>query len=184
MTRISRKLRRFAGDQSGSYAIEGILILPLLMWAVMASVVFVDAYRMQAMNLRATYVISDAVSRMWDPVTDDYFEGLWRLHGLQVNYAHPTHLRMSALQWSEDDDEYMLRWSETTSNSVLPALEQEMIDDRVATIPELADGDTLVLVETQMDYSPLFSIGLPEMTFHNELFVSPRYTPQIVYQGS
>lgn len=183
MIRLMNSIRKFARAESGSYVIEGVVILPLLIWAVMAVVVFVDAFRMQTLNLRSTYVIADAVSRLWDPVTDDYFEGLWNLHGLQVGFAHPTELRMSVVQWSEDDDEYVLRWSETTDETSYPALDQDDVDDREVVIPELADGDTLVLVETWMGYTPLFSVGLPEMVFNNYIFVSPRFTPQITYES-
>lgn len=181
MTWITKVFRKFAKSETGSYAIEGVLILPMVIWAVMASVVFVDAFRMQTLNLRATYVISDAVSRMWDPVTNDYFEGLWNLHGLQVNYDHQTEMRMSVIQWSESQQEYVMRWSQTTDATRYPYLDQAAVDARQDTIPNLADGDSLVLVETWMDYEPVFSVGLPDMVFSNYIFVSPRYAPQIDY---
>ncbi len=184
MTHIRQALRKFTKDQTGSYAVEGVIILPLLIWSVMASVVFVDAFRMQTLNLRATYVVSDAVSRLWDPVTDDYFVGLAHLHGMQVNFAYQTHLRMSVVQWSEDEDEYKLRWSQTTTPGTYDHLDQAMVDSRETNVPDLADGDSLVLVETWMDYEPPFAVGLPAMTFGNHIFVSPRYTPQIGYEAS
>lgn len=179
MTRFLTALRQFAQDQKGSYAIEGVIMLPMLIWSIMASVVFVDAYRMQTLNLRATYVVSDAVSRRWDSVNEAYFDGLWHLHGLQVNYAHQTQLRMTVVQWSQDDNQYLMRWSVSTDEFAYPILDQAAIDLRTAKVPELADGDSLVLVETWMDYTPVFSVGLPSMVFSNYIFVSPRYAPQI-----
>lgn len=184
MTLFSKALRKFSKDETGVISLEGIIMIPFLVASILASVVFVDAFRMQSLNLRATYVISDAVSRLWDPVTDDYFDGLWNLHGLQVNFSHPTDLRMTVVQWSEDDDQYLMRWSASSDTAVLPYLDQTDIDNRKAIIPELADGDTLVLVETAMDYTPPFMIGLPEMLFSNYIFVSPRFTPQIDYTDS
>jgi hypothetical protein len=183
MTRAFSRLRRFFKSETGAYSVEGVLVLPLLIWGVMASVVLVDAYRMKTQNLRATYVISDAVSRLWDPVTDDYFVGLWDLHGMQVAYRHPTNLRMTALQYSLSNDRYVVRWSQTTSEERFSYLTQEQVDARQPNIPNLADGDSLVLVETWMDYTPFFSIGLPAMVFGQEIFVSPRYAPQIDYQS-
>ena len=33
MTQLAARLRRFQGDESGSYTVETVLVLPLLVWA-------------------------------------------------------------------------------------------------------------------------------------------------------
>lgn len=179
----SRPLRRFTRSERGVIAIEAVLILPLLIWAVLAAIVFVDAYRAQTQNQRATYVIADAVSRLWDPMTNEYFVGLWDLHGMMVNYSNQTHIRVSVVQWSEADQTNILRWSQTSTSDRFPWLTQEQVDAGIDRVPMLSDGDSLVLVETWMDYEPPFSVGLNSTVYRNEIFVSPRYVPQITYRA-
>ena len=179
---LTHRLRGFWRDDAGTYVVESLIILPALIWAVMALITFFDAYRMQTLNLRATYVIGDAISRMWDPVSDAYFEGLEALHALQVAFAYDTDLRVSVVQWSTDNDVYILRWTQSSDTAKLPLLTQADMLTMTGVIPTLADGDSMILVETVMAYTPPFSVGLPAMDFDNYIFVSPRYVAQVVHE--
>ncbi|WP_226779240.1 TadE/TadG family type IV pilus assembly protein [Oceaniglobus trochenteri] len=182
MTHLRRKLRAFAKDSTGSYTVEAVLILPLLLWAMLATFTFVDGYRMQALNLRATYTISDLLTRQWNPVDRDFMVGLGKYHEFLTNNGHDTSLRVTVVYYDAEKDNHVLVWSYTTDASK-PKITKGDLPSLASSLPVLANADSAVIVETWMDYEPPFKIGLPETVFNNRVVSSPRFVPQLLWTG-
>ena len=70
LTYFKTKIRQFRRDEEGSVIAEAVIMLPTLFAAVLATFVFFDAYRNQAINLKANYTISDAFSRESDMINN------------------------------------------------------------------------------------------------------------------
>ncbi|TYB87660.1 TadE/TadG family type IV pilus assembly protein [Oceaniovalibus sp. ACAM 378] len=183
MAHLRSRIRAFAQNTSGSLTIETVLVLPMLLWGVLATFTFVDGYRMQSMNLRATYTISDLLTRQWNPVDQSFMTGIGNFHKFLTNEIHATAMRVSVVYWDEPNDRHVLVWSYTTESSK-PKVKQSDMAELSPGIPALANADTAVIVETWMSYVPPFSIGLPSSEFHNRVIASPRFVPQLLWSTS
>ena len=74
--KILPTLRKNLADERGSFSVEAILMFPLLVWAFMAMYVFFEGLRESNINLKATYTISDLLSRETDEINMNYLNGI------------------------------------------------------------------------------------------------------------
>lgn len=168
-------------DQGGSVAIELILVVPLLFWAYIGLFVYFDAYRQQNVNIKASFTVSDMLSREFNPVDQNYIDELnnvleWLTYGRQ-----DTRLRVTVVVYDEANDEHDLIWS-AGADSTVPLTESEMRLQLTPAIPIMPDGDTAIVVETWASYRPLWSVGLPATTqLDNVVVISPRFVPQLLF---
>lgn len=175
-------LRRFAGDETGGLSVETVMIFPVLVWAYAATFTFFDAFRMQAANTKATYTISDMLSRVTEEVDQDYLDGLLEVYEYIVRTRHPDmSLRVTTVGWDPDAEEYFVVWSRGANTSIRHT--DATINGIDQYIPEIAAGDTLIVVETALPFRPVFNIGLDALVFRNITPSSPRFTPQLLWEG-
>ncbi|RVV98643.1 pilus assembly protein [Mesobaculum littorinae] len=176
---------RFCADTRGTFSIETVLVVPLLFWSVVVSYVFVDAYRMQGQNVRATYTIGDLLSRQdARQLTPAYVRGLGDLHHYLTNGRHDTWIRVTGIRWRGTVEEYELMWSEPSSGDH-PRVTKATLPDLLHQVPDLANGDMVILVESWMTFTPLFELaGFGTQEFHHQMSVSPRFAPQLLMDYS
>ena len=73
---MGHRLKRFFSAEEGSQTIAFVVLLPLLVWSIMAMLTFTDAFRIRAMATDATAVIADSLSRQSTPIDLDDLLGL------------------------------------------------------------------------------------------------------------
>ncbi|QFU07990.1 hypothetical protein PARPLA_02510 [Rhodobacteraceae bacterium THAF1] len=173
-------LHRFRREETGSFTVEFILALPLLVWGMMISLASIDAYRTQTMNLRITYSLADQISRLEKPIDSAFIDGLGRVYEFLAPSDHDTYLRVTSVYWDATNAEHVIMWSDvarTTSGKAPPPIISQanfnLIEDQ---IPILAEGDSIIFVETWLDYEPPFTLGLEPRRFDNDVAVAPRWT--------
>ncbi len=182
--KYTSRLRRFRRDDEGSVIVESVIMLPLLFSAILATFVFFDAFRNQSINVKASYTLSDALSREDNLITNTYMINLWRVHRFLTNSPSLTKLRVTAVQYIADENdptigEYHVVWSRNKggagdmNNSQL----QGMVGDD--KIPVMPDGEVLIIVQTWVDYEPNFAVGLETFSFENTVFTRPRDSPRM-----
>jgi Flp pilus assembly protein TadG len=177
LKRIKSIVRRFRRKEEGTVVVETVIMFPTLFATVLATFVFFDAFRNQSINLKAAYTISDALSRETDPITNDFMINSWRMHRFLTNAEALTKLRVTLIQYDADEDDYSVVWSQNKggagnlNNSGLSAM---VTNEEVPVMP---DGETLILVQTWVNYEPNFSIGIGGFTFENTVFTRPRSAP-------
>ncbi|WP_102108254.1 TadE/TadG family type IV pilus assembly protein [Oceaniglobus roseus] len=181
--KIRRTLRRFRKNTDGSYSIETVLILPILIWGMLATYTFVDSYRTQTLNLRATYTISDLLTRQWNPVDGKFITGIGRFYEFLTAAQHPTTVRVSVVYWDEPNNTYQLVWSQVRGVGH-PQLQQSDMQAMAPSIPALANADSAIIVETWLKYEPPFNVGLGKSEFFNRVITSPRFVPQLLWSDS
>jgi hypothetical protein len=54
----------------------------------------------------------------------------------------------------------------------------------VDRIPRMSDGDSVVLVETELTVQPVFEVGLSNQVISNFVVTRPRFLPKICLVGS
>jgi Flp pilus assembly pilin Flp len=176
------KIRKFTRDEGGTATVEAIIILPMLAWAIVAMAVYFDAFRVRSVNLKAAYTISDMISRENPFVGPNYIGGLNTVYDFLASSNNPTWVRVSLVQFdtedplNDNDGVHILQWSHGTNGK--PDLTQaSMLLEVDSQIPVMGHGDSLVLVETHMQYMPFADIGIDPYALDNFIATRPRFTP-------
>lgn len=182
LTRLKSRLQRFRRDEEGSIIAETVIMFPTLFAVVLATFVFFDAFRNQAINLKANYTISDALSRESDYITNTFLINTWNLHKFLTNSPSLTRLRVSIVQYDLANDKYHVVWSRTKGGgNPVDWGDLEDIDMVASQVPVMPDIERLIVVHTSVDYEPSFSIGLSAFTFENTIFTRPRISQGLCY---
>ncbi len=178
------RLRKFRSDDEGSIIIEAVIMIPMLIACVIAMFVFFDAFRNQSINLKAAYTISDALSREEQTIDNNYIVNSWRLHRFLSNSQTLTRLRVTVIQYDDVNKQHLVSWS--ASKGGMGEMTQGMLDKLVTNdqIPVMPHLDTLIIVQTAVNYTPAFTIGLRSFNFENMIFTRPRFAPQLCYSYS
>lgn len=187
-TNIQRRIRDFRDGAEGSMSVEAVLIIPLLLWAYVAMFVYFDAFRARNEAEKASFVISDALTRVTEGVDENYIDGMQKTFDFLNNHDDDSKLRVTEVQWIETDadsgaGQYEVTWSYSTE-SALPKLTNADLVGLKSKIPNLVHGERLVIVETKSKWEPLFQVGLDRRDF--EFFVpsSPRFASKVAWEGA
>jgi hypothetical protein len=174
------RIRGFLRSQTGAITSEAVIVLPTVIWAVMATFVFFDAFRVKTFSQKAAYTVADALSRQTDPVDEDYIRGINRLHDILARTRNPTAMRVSSIGRHPSGEGYEVIWSVPPEGRA--ALTSTFVNTTLSDgLPDFPPGDTIIYVETQIDYLPLFRVGLPFMNFRQAVSTRPRFAPQIPF---
>lgn len=175
-----RPAARFSRDQRGSTTVEAVLILPLLLWAYVAMFVYFDAFKVQNANLRAAYTIADMISRQTDSIDANYVNGLRTVFDYLVGIETTTSVRASSVFWDGVSNSYKVSWSYGTGT--MPLLTNANINDYATKLPIIPVGDTLIVIETWLDYTPAFEVGgLQPRTFKEFIATRPRFVAEVPF---
>ena len=175
---ILRPLRRFARDSTGTVTIETVVILPLLVFAVLITVLLSDMFRSQNTSLRAAYTVADTLSRRVDPVDGAYIDGTADLYRYLSRARHGTWLRVSSIAFSADEDRYIVVWSHHAADGdelTTQALNMGL-HERLPTMPP---GETVILVEAGTQWRSSAPRMIPGREFRQVAVTRPRFTPQL-----
>ena len=200
MIRLRNSLRSFARDESGVLLVEFLILLPLLIWTFIALVVYWDVFRTMNASQKASYAISDLLSRQ-AVVTDQFLDGLDNVMTFLTPGASDSSLRITSFQLNEGtirlpafdaDDSYCVLFSRSPAGKVpqLTATELEDFNTVIPGIPEMNDTESYILVETWVDYSPAFDIGvlqfapgMGDKTFTQFIVTRPRFWRRVTLDG-
>lgn len=172
VARIRAHLRRFARDESGSQTVEIMLMIPIYVWAFLACYVFFDAYRVQSINAKAGYTIGDIISRQQSYITPDFIDSMHNLQQSLVDSRSIPRLRVSTFVYDEDADQLLVNWSQVRGGG--DALTNARLAGMRNAIPDMYDGEIGILVQTSVDYEPIFAAGIAQMDFDDFVITSPR----------
>lgn len=157
---IRTSFKRFLRDERGAVLLEFLLFLPLLVWTMIAVVVFWDVFRTINTAQKAAYSVSDLISRQEDNLSASFVDGMQDVFDyLMLNTAQDTRLRITSLYYDDATKSYKLIFSVSPGNLMTPYTETDLqtLTDR---IPVLNDKDSVVIVETLVDYTPPFNTGI------------------------
>ena len=175
----------FAKDRSGAAVVEFSIVLPVMLLVFGVGLVVQDAIRMSYLNNKAAYTLSDMVSREDVQIDSPYFDGLNSIYEYLIDYRYPTHLRISTIECTSDCTDATRRilevcWSKPSSG--LSALTTADIAAYNSRTPVLAQGDTLLMTETFLEYTPLLGDAiLSSRTYEATTFTRPRIVPQLKF---
>lgn len=204
---------RFSREANGSATVELVIVLPLLLWALAATVVFYDGYRTRYHAQMAAQTVADIMSRETSMFTADYVEGMNTVFDYLVDSRVPTRIRVSSVIWDSVNERNRLQWSYGTRDlSALPsntfellqsgdtesllalfgedqtfsftgATNQMPVEDLASRIPPVLPGEALLVVESFALWTPFTNVGLGLTRFNPVVVVRPRFAPWINFEG-
>lgn len=170
---------QYIRDERGSVAIEAVLIMPILMAMYVASFTWFDAFRNKTSAMKATYAVSDIISRQ-ETIDTPYLEGLRDTLDQLVISAAEAKMRVSLIHYDDDsseDNKYRVIWSWSSHDK--PELTQANIDGDTSWIPLMGDDEAVVVTESFVFYQPGFRVGISEQVWENVMVTRPRFAPTL-----
>lgn len=185
---LSSVFRRLMDDEDGSQSIEFLLIVPILVWAVLATYEFTSAFRARAMAYDATAVVTDTLSRQTTPIDQADLEGLRAVAGMVSGYGGNTTIRVTQVRCTDKCDDLARRTLRVVfSHGVgMTALTDTNLASGATRnlLPLMAQGDRVVLAETQVVYRPTFSlVGLKAGQVTMAQAMRMRFAPQLCWEA-
>jgi len=178
--RVTSFLARFRDCAKGAITVEAVIIVPILFWALQATFEFFEMYRYKSVREKATYAIVDLISREQAAIDQPFLDGSKQLFDDFTNDLGDNQLRVTVVTYSLADDEYAVVWSQTRGEGPMNPLQTADVATAHDSLPTLANGRQLIIVESWSDYEPGLSVGfdssIPVVT---RVFTSPRFVAQI-----
>jgi hypothetical protein len=179
---LTAPLRHFAQYEEGSSSLEAILIWPLLLWAYGATFVYFDAFKAKNQAIKASYTVSDTISREYNAVNDTYIATMYDMLNMLSNSNHPAKMRISSIQYRASANGYRVVWSKAAGNGML-ALNNSTIDQILSSLPVMPDGEQVIVVETKSLYEPFMNVGCGAIEHKNIVVTRPRFVAHICFQS-
>lgn len=187
MKQAQKFLRRFCSDTDGSVAVELVLVVPMLVWALLSTFVYFDAYRMESVNTRAGLTLADMISREQVPVSENYIDAMQGLLSVLAFSDSDPGLRVTVFRYDAPADAYQTIWSR--HRSMPDALDDVDLLDLRNRLPLMADNSRAILVETNADYRARMKMGigpfqdtnLDDVAFRSFTVISPRFLGTICF---
>lgn len=183
MISLPKFMRRFVRDERATIMAEAVLVLPFMLWSYLGLFVYWDAFRVMNKVQKASYTISDMLSREMLTISDSYITGMDTLMEALIDTDQDVSLRVSSITWSETNDRFELHWSRTTDSTAMPQLTTSTLQQLAGSIPDMSDGDFVVIVETRVDYTPAFDVGMDAQTLEQFIVTRPRFVPKVCLSG-
>ncbi|EEW24540.1 TadE/TadG family type IV pilus assembly protein [Rhodobacter ferrooxidans] len=180
MKTLRSYLRRFTGREDGTVIVEAVIILPALCWAAFALYSYWDIYRSINTIQKSSYTISDTISRRMEPVDMTYLTGLRDVMDFMLDSDQNTQLRVTSITYSQTNKRFEVLWSKSPG-AAFPELTTATLQPLASHIPDMADGDTVVLVETKVAVTPNFDVGLGNTDVEEFIVTRPRLATRICY---
>jgi hypothetical protein len=198
MHRLKTSIRDFQRDERGVILAETLMMMPMLIWGFLALFVYWDVFRTINVTQKAAYSISDLLSRQVI-VNTQFIDGLQNVLTFLTPNVPQSRMRITSLEMDEGtnlqpntwdaDDQYVLLFSRSPG-SAEPAHTQASIQAMEPMIPNLQDLESVIVVETWVDFQPRFdtgvlnfAMGVDDQTFTQFIVTRPR-SRRVCLQGN
>ncbi len=183
MRALLHPFRRFARDERGAILMETIIILPILIWALLAMAAYWDAYRTINRQQKAVYAVADVIARQ-RTVTIAYVDAMDNVVNYMLDDGQTVKLRLTSVGWDAAASKFTVKWSRSP-DAKLPALTNTSLQPLIGKIPAMTASSTIMLLETELAYKPNInvgvnnSMGVAAQTFKQFIVTRPRFSDKI-----
>ena len=171
MNQMYKLLKKFKDDESASLTMEFVLILPVLVTWFIGSIMFFDAYNSKATAQRTAHTIADIISRE-TTTNNSKIDTLLVLQNRMLPRSSVGTVRVSSIQRDLAGDLALL-WTYSTDGVAAPL---ELADIPLSNIPLLGNGQSILLVDTQVPFTPIAEwVGFTATEWFNRVAIAPRF---------
>lgn len=179
---FARRAGAFARAQSGSVTVEAAVMAPLILAFFGFTFMWFDAFRVKNEVLKATYSVSDMISREQQELPEQYFAGLHGVFDYMIRSNDETTLRVTTVKCTKDCDDDAKRELELCWSWASPGLAEHTattFGKFEKAIPLMVLGDTVVVTEGSVEYTWLFDWWLEDLEIRNTIVTRPRFAAQV-----
>ncbi len=178
MKKFLKLLKKPIAAQDGSITIEFLFWAPLLFFWLIGSIVFFDAFKTRGQLTSSTATVADIISRNSE-ANQPYIDLLELMQSAMMPRTQGNGLRVSSIEFTDGPPTYTVQWS-AISGAAVDVLIDTDID--IPSLPNMYDGETIILVESTVPYVPLTTfLGVTLQTLRTEIAISPRYESRVVW---
>jgi Flp pilus assembly protein TadG len=183
MKRLLQSFYRFARDERGAILMETVIMLPILIWALMAMAAYWDIYRTINRQQKAAYAVADVIARQ-RTLTTAYVDAMDNVVNYMLDDGQTVKLRLTSVGWDDATSKFIVKWS-WSPDSKLTKLTNTTLQPLTAKIPAMTASSTIVLLETQLEYTPNIqvaftdNVGVEEQTLTQFIVTRPRFSDKI-----
>lgn len=183
MNRLLHSIHRFARDERGAILMETVIMLPVLVWALMAMAAYWDIYRTINRQQKAAYAVADVIARQ-RTVTPAYVDAMDDIVSYMLDDGQTVKLRLTSVGWNDTSKQFTVKWSRSPG-SKLPALTNTTIQALAPKIPAMTASSTIMLLETELAYVPNIQValtesyGVTEQTLTQFIVTRPRFGDKV-----
>jgi hypothetical protein len=177
---MKRFFSRFKADDTGVMTLEFMILLPVILMWFAAVFVFFDAFHKWMKSLKASYTVSDLISRQLE-VDDAYIFALDSIYDKisQSKNNDDTWLRVSQVRLIDDVLELM--WTTPTYTGSDGGVDPFSVEDVRVHIPAIENNEYLIVVQTYRPFNPVFDwVGIAATTFSNTIVSPLRFSSSLI----
>ncbi|MFO1201588.1 MAG: hypothetical protein U1E58_03005 [Tabrizicola sp.] len=175
MRAFKNRLTRFLRDEDGLILVEGLIMLPLLVWALVAMFIYWDVFRTINVTQKTAYSVADLLSRQRTTISTNFAEGLQKVVDFLTPGGHPVKIRITSLECNSptgavadqicnnSKGSFTLLFSFSPQNKVNKLTQADIQAWKGTKVPTLVHGESVFIVETEVDYKaqlPMALLGL------------------------
>lgn len=204
MRTLKTRVTSFLRDEDGLVLVEGLLMMPLLIWALIALFIYWDAFRTINVTQKAAYSVADLLSRQRDTIPTSFANGLQNIVDFLTPNGYPVKLRITSLectspngtrQCNYNTGSYRLLFSFSPGNKVPPLTQTQIqqwkgtnaTNGKIATLNNL---ESVFVVETSVEFKSQMStvlmgflVNVQDNTFGEFIVTRPRHR-RLCLQGT
>lgn len=166
--------KNFIDDETGTVMAETVIVLPMLLWSYLALFVYWDSFRSMNTVQKASYTLSDMISREMTVLPASYFDGLKSVMEILISKNQDVKLRVTSITYDQAHLKFVVLWS-YSPNGDLTELTTDQLQLVKSQIPAMSDGDYATIVETEVPFVPAFNVGMNATTLKQFIITRPRF---------
>lgn len=196
MQKVKHRFVSFLRNEDGLVLAEGLIMMPLLIWGLVAMFIYWDVFRTINMTQKAAYSIADLLSRQRNTIPLAYANGLQNVMNFLTPGGHAVKMRITSFECvspnlpsqpgvtqpcNETTGSYRLLFSMSPGSAVTP-LTQAEIQAWKPRIPSITNGQSIFVVETSVEFQAQLKtaiagilVGVTDNTFGEFIVTRPRH---------
>ena len=193
MRALKHRFATFLRNEDGLILVEGLIMLPLLIWALVAMFVYWDVFRTINVTQKTAYSVADLLSRQRDTIPLAFANGLQNVVNFLTPGGHPVKIRITSLECNSptgtqaqqicnaSTGTYKLLFSFSPGNKVGVLTQANIQGWKGTRIPTLVHGESVFVVVTEVEFKaqlPMvlagFLIGVEDSKFGEFIVTRPR----------
>jgi len=187
LTFLKSQAKRLRTSERGSASIEMVLMVPLLVFVIVATVVYFEGFRSKYQLQKTTATIADTLSRELTTIDSDYLDGIDQLFEVLTPGLADRGMRVTAVRYDATNDSHHVVWSEIRGEFNEVYQDDDLIDIK-DKFPLMADIERYIIVETAAAFSSnldrYFGGVLGRVVFYDWVPISPRFAGRLCYEDA
>lgn len=190
MRKPIQRFKQFLRDEDGLILAETVVMLPLLVWALVAMFIYWDVFRTINVTQKAAYSVADLLSRQKAEIPLAYANGLQNVVDFLTPGGHPVSMRITSFECisptsqvcDANSGNYRLLFSYSPGNKVAPLTETAIQNWKAVRVPVMNNGESLFVVESSVQFRTQmktvlagFLVGVEDGTYGQFVVTRPRH---------